>query len=224
MQVNNLDLAVGIKVIDRTELILQIFARRARTAESQIQVELAQLQYLASRIPVSVKQARFSGRHRHARPGRKSFPITPRAHDGAHHDSETQAQGNPKAARIDARTAPVARGMPGRIHQRGQVHPAERADRRRRLRGRPALCHAGYQEPLSTCPQSRRFQRCRRVCPTSARSCSRTPWGLSGICPMGWSPRSAQTLEEIGEADLLLMWRTPAIVMCASKSTSCRPR
>lgn len=61
VQVNNLDLAVGVKVIDRTELILQIFARRARSAESQIQVELAQLQYLISRIPVSERQARFRG-------------------------------------------------------------------------------------------------------------------------------------------------------------------
>jgi GTP-binding protein HflX len=61
LQVNNLDLSLGIKVIDRTELILQIFARRARSAEAQIQVELAQLEYLISRIPVSEKQARFTG-------------------------------------------------------------------------------------------------------------------------------------------------------------------
>lgn len=61
VQVNNLDLALGIKVIDRTEVILQIFARRARSAEAQIQVELAQLEYLVSRLPVSEKQARFTG-------------------------------------------------------------------------------------------------------------------------------------------------------------------
>ena len=61
VQVNNLDLGLGIKVIDRTELILQIFARRARSAESQLQVELAQLQYLVSRIPVSRRQQRFQG-------------------------------------------------------------------------------------------------------------------------------------------------------------------
>lgn len=61
IQVNNLDLSLGIKVIDRTELILQIFARRARSSESQIQVELAQLRYLLSRIPVSSKQERFGG-------------------------------------------------------------------------------------------------------------------------------------------------------------------
>lgn len=61
VQVNNIDLALGIKTIDRTELILQIFARRARTAEAQLQVELAQLQYLVSRLPVSAKQSRFKG-------------------------------------------------------------------------------------------------------------------------------------------------------------------
>lgn len=61
VQVNNLDLALGIKVIDRTELILQIFARRAKSAESQTQVELAQLEYLISRIPVSKQQQRFQG-------------------------------------------------------------------------------------------------------------------------------------------------------------------
>lgn len=61
VQVNNLDLSLGVKVIDRTELILQIFARRARSAESQTQVELAQLEYLVSRIPVSHKQQRFQG-------------------------------------------------------------------------------------------------------------------------------------------------------------------
>lgn len=60
-QVNTLDLSLGIKVIDRTELILQIFARRARSAEAKVQVELAQLQYLVSRIPVSHKQQRFQG-------------------------------------------------------------------------------------------------------------------------------------------------------------------
>ncbi|MDA0576754.1 MAG: GTPase HflX [Verrucomicrobia bacterium] len=60
-QVNNLDLSLGIKVIDRTELILQIFAGRAKSAEAQVQVELAQLQYLISRLPTSEKQARFKG-------------------------------------------------------------------------------------------------------------------------------------------------------------------
>lgn len=61
VQVNNLDLALGIKVIDRTEVILQIFARRAQSAEAKVQVELAQLQYMVGRVPVSRKQQRFQG-------------------------------------------------------------------------------------------------------------------------------------------------------------------
>jgi len=61
MQVNNLDRALEVKVIDRTELILQIFARRAQSAEARIQVELAQLRYLLTRLPTSEKQARFTG-------------------------------------------------------------------------------------------------------------------------------------------------------------------
>ncbi|MFQ5528765.1 MAG: GTPase HflX [Gemmatimonadota bacterium] len=45
-----LEQRLGIRVMDRTELILDIFALRARTAESRLQVELAQLQYLRTRL------------------------------------------------------------------------------------------------------------------------------------------------------------------------------
>jgi GTP-binding protein HflX len=75
VQVNNLDMALGVKVIDRTELILQIFARRARSAESQIQVELAQLQYLVQRIPVSERQSRFTGGIGMRGPGESPFQL-----------------------------------------------------------------------------------------------------------------------------------------------------
>ncbi|MBX7356318.1 GTPase HflX [Clostridium chauvoei] len=49
-QVRNLEAALGAKVIDRTTLILEIFARRARSNESKIQVELAQLKYRLGRL------------------------------------------------------------------------------------------------------------------------------------------------------------------------------
>lgn len=75
VQVNNLDMALGLKVIDRTELILQIFARRARTAEAQTQVELAQLRYLSSRIPVSEQQQRFKGGIGMKGPGESPFHL-----------------------------------------------------------------------------------------------------------------------------------------------------
>jgi len=49
-QVRNLEEALKVRVIDRSELILDIFARRARTREAQLQVELAQLRYLLPRL------------------------------------------------------------------------------------------------------------------------------------------------------------------------------
>jgi GTPase len=49
-QLRNLEQAFGVKVLDRTQLILDIFARRARSREGQLQVELAQLNYLLPRL------------------------------------------------------------------------------------------------------------------------------------------------------------------------------
>jgi len=49
-QQRNLEKAIGTKVIDRTQLILDIFASRARTREGRLQVELAQLNYLLPRL------------------------------------------------------------------------------------------------------------------------------------------------------------------------------
>jgi GTP-binding protein HflX len=49
-QVRNLERATKVKVLDRSELILDIFATRARTAESRLQVELAQLEYAQPRL------------------------------------------------------------------------------------------------------------------------------------------------------------------------------
>lgn len=49
-QLRNLEDGLDLKVIDRTQLILDIFARRARSREGQLQVELAQLNYLLPRL------------------------------------------------------------------------------------------------------------------------------------------------------------------------------
>ena len=49
-QVRNLETITGVRVIDRTQLILDIFARRARTREGKLQVELAQLNYFLPRL------------------------------------------------------------------------------------------------------------------------------------------------------------------------------
>jgi GTP-binding protein HflX len=49
-QQRNLEKETGVRVIDRTQLILDIFAKRARTSEGRLQVELAQLKYLLPRL------------------------------------------------------------------------------------------------------------------------------------------------------------------------------
>jgi GTP-binding protein HflX len=49
-QARNLERVLAKKVLDRTQLILDIFARRARTREGKLQIELAQLQYLLPRL------------------------------------------------------------------------------------------------------------------------------------------------------------------------------
>src|SRR6202789_888954 len=50
VQLRNMEKGIGTRVIDRTQLILDIFAMHARTREGQLQVELAQLNYLLPRL------------------------------------------------------------------------------------------------------------------------------------------------------------------------------
>ncbi len=50
MQLRNIEKELQVKVLDRSNLILDIFARRAQTAQAKTQVELAQLQYLLPRL------------------------------------------------------------------------------------------------------------------------------------------------------------------------------
>jgi GTP-binding protein HflX len=49
-QLGNIEKAIGVKTIDRSDLILDIFARRAKTAQAKAQVELAQYQYILPRL------------------------------------------------------------------------------------------------------------------------------------------------------------------------------
>ncbi|MCL6546665.1 MAG: GTPase HflX, partial [Bryobacteraceae bacterium] len=61
-QQRNLERELGCRVIGRTQLILDIFAQRARTREGQLQVELAQLQYLLPRLTGrGVEMSRLGG-------------------------------------------------------------------------------------------------------------------------------------------------------------------
>jgi GTPase len=55
-QYRNLERGIGCRVVDRTQLILDIFARHAQSREGQLQVELAQLNYLLPRLAGSARE------------------------------------------------------------------------------------------------------------------------------------------------------------------------
>ena len=76
-QMRNLEQELECKVMDRTLLILDIFASRAATSEGKIQVELAQLQYRLSRLAGLGKSlSRLGGGIGTRDPARKSWRWT----------------------------------------------------------------------------------------------------------------------------------------------------
>ena len=75
-QHRNLEEAIGVKIVDRTELILDIFAQHARTAEAKIQVELAQLEYRLSKlVGRGAELSRLGGGIGTRGPGEKKLEI-----------------------------------------------------------------------------------------------------------------------------------------------------
>ncbi len=76
LEARNLEETLGVKVIDRTMLILDIFAARARTREGRLQVELAQLQYTLPRLQgEGVSLSRLGGGIGTRGPGEKKIEI-----------------------------------------------------------------------------------------------------------------------------------------------------
>lgn len=61
-QLRNLEEIIGVRVIDRAAVILDIFALHARTAEAKVQVELAQLEYFKTRLTgLGIEMSRLGG-------------------------------------------------------------------------------------------------------------------------------------------------------------------
>lgn len=75
-QMNNLESELELKIMDRTMVILDIFASRARTSEGKIQVELAQLRYRASRLTgLGTSMSRLGGGIGTRGPGEKKLEM-----------------------------------------------------------------------------------------------------------------------------------------------------
>lgn len=75
-QQRNLEEEIGVKVIDRTQLILDIFAQRAHSIEGKLQVELAQLEYLKPRLMGrGIELSRLGGGLGTRGPGEKKLEV-----------------------------------------------------------------------------------------------------------------------------------------------------
>jgi GTP-binding protein HflX len=118
-QLRNLEKAFDRRVIDRTQLILDIFARRARTREGKLQVELAQLKYLLPRlVGASAALSRLGGGIGTRGPGETKLETDRR--------------------RIRHRIAALARELADVRQRRGQLRE------RRREAETPAVALVGY--------------------------------------------------------------------------------
>lgn len=93
LQVKSLEEVTGCKVIDRTVLILEIFATRARTREAKIQVELAQLKYRSSRLlGFGTTMSRTGGGVGTKGPGEKKLEIDKRRIRETIHDLKQELE------------------------------------------------------------------------------------------------------------------------------------
>jgi GTPase len=109
-QLRNLESVLHSKVIDRTQLILDIFARRARSREGQLQVELAQLTYLLPRLSGhGTRLSRLGGGIGTRGPGEQQLEFDRR--------------------RIRARIQRLVRGI-SKVRSERSLHRAHRRDQR----------------------------------------------------------------------------------------------
>jgi len=122
-QQRNLEATLQRKVIDRTGLILDIFAQRARSREGKLQVELAQLKYLLPRLTGHGADLSRTGRDP---TGGGPSPDPAACHQDRGGAGKGAAPSRP-AASPSSETGLTDRGPCG-IHQRGEVLSVECVD------------------------------------------------------------------------------------------------
>ena len=145
-QQRNLERLFNLRVVDRVALILDIFALRAKSHEGKLQVELAQLQHLATRLTRMWSHLeRQRGGIGMRGPGESQLEMDRRM-IGAKVVLRERLDKVERQRVTQRRPSPGARavGVAGGLYQRRQVHAVQCTDSRRQLRGRPAVRHAGH--------------------------------------------------------------------------------
>ena len=131
-QLRQLEERLERKVIDRTQLILDIFARRARTREGKWQVELAQLKYLLPRLAGSATAlSRLGGGIGTRGPGETKLESDRRRIRVRHPGDPARDRPGSTAALAAPRAAAEAVGADrrtGRLHQRREDDALQPAD------------------------------------------------------------------------------------------------
>jgi GTP-binding protein HflX len=127
-QQRNLEKELQTRVIDRTSLILDIFAQRAQSHEGKIQVELAQLQHLSTRLIRGWTHLE-----------RQKGGI------GLRGPGETQLETDRRL--IGERVKMLRKKLAHRLYQCRQIHLVQCPDQGWHLCRRPVICHAGHDNP-----------------------------------------------------------------------------
>ena len=195
-QLRNLEARLPCRVIDRTQLILDIFARHARTREGQLQVELAQLEYQLPRLAGRGKaMSQLGGGIGTRGPGETQLETDRRKInlriDHVKEQLEVSAPDSPATAAAQRGRASAGRRA-GRLHKRRQEHLVQRADRGRCARVVADVRHAR--------PQAAAAYSCLRA----ERYCCRTLWDFIRNLPHTLVTSFRATLEEVERAELLL--------------------
>ncbi len=111
-QLRNLQDLTGFKIVDRTELVLDIFARRARTSEAKLQIEMAQLQYLLPRLAgKGVQLSRLGGGIGTRGPGETKLEVDRRRIRDKIHQLKGELEGVRRQRRVQ-RGQRLAAGIP----------------------------------------------------------------------------------------------------------------
>ena len=152
-QQKSLEALLGVKVLDRSGLILDIFAQHARTHEGRLQVELAQLEYQLPRLTrLWTHLSRTQGGIGIARTGREPAGDRPAHHPDQDQQAQGAGRGGPPAARDRVPRPRPAAGADGRhrgLHQRRQVARCSTRSRARRPRSPRTGCSRRSTPPAA---------------------------------------------------------------------------